>query len=78
MPTSSFITGERPVSRARTAVALDAALVRLVLVPALMRLLGPWNWWLPAGLTNLLPTSRLERRLLRQTTYRSTNTVERA
>ncbi|WP_342214965.1 MMPL family transporter [Nocardia cyriacigeorgica] len=29
------------------AVFLDAALIRLVLVPALMRLLGDWNWWLP-------------------------------
>jgi putative drug exporter of the RND superfamily len=29
------------------AIALDAALVRLVLVPALMRLLGRWNWWFP-------------------------------
>lgn len=29
------------------AVAIDAVLVRLVLVPALMRLFGNWNWWLP-------------------------------
>jgi putative drug exporter of the RND superfamily len=29
------------------AVALDATLVRLILVPALMRLFGAWNWWLP-------------------------------
>lgn len=29
------------------AIAIDAALVRLLLVPALMRLLGRWNWWLP-------------------------------
>ncbi|MEV6258551.1 MMPL family transporter [Nocardia sp. NPDC051929] len=29
------------------AVAIDAALVRLVLVPALMKLFGTWNWWLP-------------------------------
>ncbi|MBB5916372.1 RND superfamily putative drug exporter [Nocardia transvalensis] len=29
------------------AVILDAVLVRMVLVPAFMRLLGPWNWWLP-------------------------------
>jgi RND superfamily putative drug exporter len=27
------------------AVAFDATLVRLVLVPATMRLLGRWNWW---------------------------------
>jgi RND superfamily putative drug exporter len=30
------------------AVALDATLVRLVLVPALMTLLGGYNWWVPA------------------------------
>ncbi|WP_249643815.1 MMPL family transporter [Nocardia sputi] len=29
------------------AVAIDAILVRLILVPALMRLFGRWNWWLP-------------------------------
>ncbi|MEU7163952.1 MMPL family transporter [Streptomyces morookaense] len=29
------------------AVALDATLVRLVLMPALMQVLGRWNWWLP-------------------------------
>jgi RND superfamily putative drug exporter len=29
------------------AVALDATLVRGLLVPATMRLLGKWNWWLP-------------------------------
>jgi uncharacterized membrane protein YdfJ with MMPL/SSD domain len=29
------------------AILLDASLVRLVIVPAAMRLLGQWNWWLP-------------------------------
>jgi RND superfamily putative drug exporter len=29
------------------AVALDATVVRLVLVPATMTLLGRWNWWMP-------------------------------
>jgi predicted secreted hydrolase len=32
------------------AVALDATVVRALLVPATMRLLGKWNWWLPASL----------------------------
>ena len=32
-----------------TAVALDATVVRLVLVPATMALLGRANWWLPGG-----------------------------
>ncbi len=29
------------------ALIIDATVIRLVLVPALMRLLGRWNWWLP-------------------------------
>ncbi len=37
------------------AVLLDATLVRGLLVPATMRLLGAWNWWLPAFLARLLP-----------------------
>ena len=32
------------------AVALDATVIRALLVPATMRLLGRWNWWLPATL----------------------------
>jgi predicted secreted hydrolase len=32
------------------AVALDATVVRALLVPATMRLLGDWNWWLPRAL----------------------------
>ncbi len=38
-----------------TAVFLDATLVRLVLVPATMKLLGDANWWLPAWLDRVLP-----------------------
>ena len=32
------------------AVFLDATIVRSVLLPATMRLLGDWNWWLPGWL----------------------------
>ena len=32
------------------AVFLDATIVRSVLLPATMRLLGDWNWWLPRWL----------------------------
>jgi RND superfamily putative drug exporter len=32
------------------AVALDATVVRALLVPSTMRLLGKWNWWMPAWL----------------------------
>jgi RND superfamily putative drug exporter len=35
------------------AVALDATLVRALVVPAVMRLLGQWNWWAPRPLRRL-------------------------
>ena len=35
------------------AIALDATIVRGLLVPATMRLMGRWNWWAPAPLTRL-------------------------
>jgi putative drug exporter of the RND superfamily len=38
-----------------TAILIDATIVRLVLVPAFMRLLGDANWWLPRWLGRLLP-----------------------
>jgi RND superfamily putative drug exporter len=37
------------------AVAVDATIVRGLLVPSTMTLLGAWNWWLPAWLDRLLP-----------------------
>jgi RND superfamily putative drug exporter len=37
------------------AIALDATIVRLVLVPATMQLMGDWNWWMPAWLGRILP-----------------------
>ncbi len=36
-------------------IAIDATLIRLVLVPALMRVFGDWNWWIPAWLDRILP-----------------------
>jgi uncharacterized membrane protein YdfJ with MMPL/SSD domain len=35
------------------AVAIDATIIRAFLVPALMALLGKWNWWAPAPLARL-------------------------
>jgi RND superfamily putative drug exporter len=35
------------------AVALDASVIRVLLVPATMRLLGRWNWWAPGVLGRL-------------------------
>ncbi len=40
------------------AVLLDAFLVRLLLVPVILRLLGPWAWWLPKPLQRILPDVR--------------------
>jgi RND superfamily putative drug exporter len=37
------------------AIALDATVIRLILLPAIMRALGPWSWWLPRWLARLLP-----------------------
>ena len=39
-------------------VLVDAFIVRALLVPALMALLGPWNWWAPAPLKRLHATIR--------------------
>jgi RND superfamily putative drug exporter len=35
------------------AVILDATVVRALLVPATMRLMGRWNWWVPAPVARL-------------------------
>jgi uncharacterized membrane protein YdfJ with MMPL/SSD domain len=43
------------------AIALDATLVRLILVPATMEIMGRWNWWLPGPLARVLPRPELER-----------------
>jgi RND superfamily putative drug exporter len=40
------------------AVLLDALLIRLLLVPVALRLLGKWAWWLPAPLDRVLPDVR--------------------
>jgi RND superfamily putative drug exporter len=42
------------------AILLDATIVRMLLVPATMELLGDRNWWLPGWLDRLLPTIDVE------------------
>jgi RND superfamily putative drug exporter len=37
------------------AIALDASIIRILLVPATMRLVGSINWWLPSILERSLP-----------------------
>ncbi|GEA83801.1 MMPL family transporter [Cellulomonas gelida] len=56
----AFVLGEDAATKMfgiglATAILLDATLVRLVLVPATMKLLGDANWWLPGWLDRLLP-----------------------
>ena len=62
----SFILGDlRPLKMIgfglSTAVFIDATLVRMVLVPATMELLGDRNWWLPSWLDKVLPRITVER-----------------
>jgi uncharacterized membrane protein YdfJ with MMPL/SSD domain len=42
------------------AIALDATIVRLILVPTTMELMGKWNWWLPGWLDRILPHADFE------------------
>jgi RND superfamily putative drug exporter len=44
-------------------VLIDAVIVRTLLVPALVAIMGHWNWWMPSGLARLLrlpPPSRAD------------------
>ena len=45
------------------AIAVDATVVRLVLVPSLMAMFDRWNWWLPGWLARLLPSVDFDRPL---------------
>lgn len=42
------------------AIIVDASVSRIIIVPAAMRLLGEWNWWLPKWLKEHLPHIKLE------------------
>jgi RND superfamily putative drug exporter len=55
----SFVTADIVLIKAlglgtALAVAIDATIVRALLVPATMRLLGKWNWWMPAVLVRIV------------------------
>lgn len=43
-----------------SAILIDATVVRLLLVPAVMHLLGNRNWWLPSWLATRLPQFSVE------------------
>ncbi|MFC7495596.1 MULTISPECIES: MMPL family transporter [unclassified Nocardioides] len=62
---SGFVLGADPILKMlglglATAVLLDATVVRLVLVPATMKLLGRRAWWLPSWLDRRMPTLDVE------------------
>ena len=59
-----ILGGERVIAEfgigLAAAVAIDAFFLRTVLVPALMHLIGPANWWLPGWLDRILPHLSVE------------------
>ncbi|WP_028479047.1 MMPL family transporter [Nocardia sp. CNY236] len=57
-------------------VLLDAFVVRMVLIPALLILMGKWSWWMPAWLDRILPDIDVEGAKLRELQQRSTETTE--
>ena len=61
----SFILGDATTIKLfglglATAILVDATVVRMVLVPATMELLGDRNWWLPKWLDRILPKVDIE------------------
>lgn len=63
--TASFVSADVIIIKAlglgiALAVLIDATIVRALLVPATMRLLGSWNWWLPSCLDRLLRKTHIE------------------
>ncbi|WP_242424125.1 MMPL family transporter, partial [Frankia sp. EI5c] len=62
---ASFILGDERVIKLfglglALAIAIDAFVIRTILVPALMHLFGRANWWLPSGLDRILPRLSVE------------------
>jgi len=60
-----FVVSDDPITKMfglglATAIFVDVTIVRLVLVPASMKLMGDANWWLPAWLDRILPTVDIE------------------
>ncbi|MEJ6739902.1 MAG: MMPL family transporter, partial [Actinomycetota bacterium] len=61
----SFVFGGEPTIKMMglglaTAVFVDATIIRMVLVPASMRLMGNANWWLPKFLDRIIPNLDIE------------------
>jgi RND superfamily putative drug exporter len=57
---AAFMLGDQVIAKVvglglATAVLVDATVVRMVLVPSTMELLGDRNWWIPRWLDRVLP-----------------------
>jgi RND superfamily putative drug exporter len=62
---ASFVLGDQRVLKVfglgmATAIFVDATLVRMVLVPSTMELLGNSNWWFPRWLDRIVPAISVE------------------
>ena len=60
-----FVLGEDPAIKMvglglAIAIFVDATIVRMILVPAAMKLMGDANWWIPGWLDRVLPTIDIE------------------
>ncbi|MEV6771081.1 MMPL family transporter [Nocardia sp. NPDC051030] len=56
-------------------VLLDAFIVRMILIPSLLVLMGKWAWWIPAWLDRILPDIDVEGTKLRELQQRGRETV---
>jgi RND superfamily putative drug exporter len=66
---TSFVFTDDPIQKQfgvglAVAILVDATVVRLILVPATMELLGDWNWWFPKWLDRKVPRVNVEGNLL--------------
>jgi RND superfamily putative drug exporter len=61
---SFMLAGDRTIALfglgLASAVFLDAVVIRCVLLPAVLELLGRWTWWFPSGLDRVLPRLAIE------------------
>jgi RND superfamily putative drug exporter len=61
----SFVANPSPLAKMMglglaSAILIDATIVRMVLVPSAMALMGRWTWWLPGWLDRRIPHLGLE------------------
>jgi putative drug exporter of the RND superfamily len=65
----SLVLSPDPISKQigvglAAAIFIDATIVRMILVPATMELLGEWNWWFPKWLDRAVPHVNVEGSML--------------